>query len=100
MKDWKKSILFSCLVLASISAYSQNKLKGVVLDQDFSQGLVGSTILVKGTQHGISANLDGDFEFDVPQQEGEIIVSFIGYQTKSFLFKVGVDKVFDFGNIF
>ena len=43
--------------------------------------LPGVTVLLEGTQMGVSTNVDGNFIFSVPQEKGKLVFSFVGYRT-------------------
>lgn len=65
-----------------ISQQSQKvKVSGVVTDKS-GEPLPGVTILVKGTTQGCATDIDGKFALEVTdQQEGILVVSFIGLKT-------------------
>ncbi len=53
--------------------------------------LPGATILIKGTESGTSANIEGEFALDIDEPTATLIISFIGYQTKEIQVQVGSD---------
>ena len=55
-------------------------VRGRVLDKLSGEGLPGVTVLVKGTDIGVSSNADGSFELNVPYG-GTLVFSSIGYLT-------------------
>lgn len=86
----KKVILSLMLSIISFAAYAQQviTIKGSVTDMD-SEPLIGASIAVEGTTHGVIADLDGKFSIDV--EEGKtLLFSYIGYQAKSI--KVSASK--------
>lgn len=66
-------------VLCSESAYAQNKVSGVVSDQNGP--LPGVTVLQAGTTNGTSTDSDGKFAINVPEG-AKLLISFIGYRTE------------------
>jgi TonB-linked SusC/RagA family outer membrane protein len=56
------------------------KIKGKVVDEA-GQPLPGASIKIKGSNTGISADVNGTFSIDVPDNS-TLIVSFVGFQTK------------------
>ncbi|SDX97539.1 Outer membrane receptor proteins, mostly Fe transport [Lutibacter oricola] len=68
--------------LASTSIFAQTKLSGTVVDES-NQPLPGASIVVKGTKTGASTDFDGNFAFDSKSANGSILVSFVGYETKT-----------------
>ncbi len=73
-------MIFLCL---EISAFSQVvNLEGTV-KTPAGEALPGSTILVKGTSSGATADING--KFSIQASQGDIlVVSFIGYETQEF----------------
>ncbi|MGL4583207.1 MAG: carboxypeptidase-like regulatory domain-containing protein, partial [Flavobacterium sp.] len=66
---------------------------------EFQSGLPGATVVVKGTQNGTSSDMDGKFELTVSGDKGEVVISFIGYKSKTVAFTVGADKKADLGSV-
>ncbi len=55
--------------------------------------LPGVTVVIKGTQTGISTDLNGVFKLEIPKQEKVVLVfSFVGMKTKEVLYK-GQDNI-------
>lgn len=99
MKNLKNWMLLMVMVFTSVSAFSQNKITGLVVDGEFQSGLPGATVVVKGTQNGTSSDMDGKFELTVSGDKGEVVISFIGYKSKTVAFTVGADKKADLGSV-
>lgn len=60
--------------------YSQEKISGKVVD-DLGGGLPGATVLVKGTNTGVTSDFDGNFEISANSND-ILIVSYLGFATK------------------
>lgn len=79
-----------------ISLEQSAKVSGKLTDV-FGEPLIGAAVLIKGTTIGVSADLDGCFEFEVPaSQMGKPVVlefSCLGYKTKELT--MGTRRVFD-----
>lgn len=57
------------------------KVQGKVVDEK-NLPMPGVTVLLDGTQMGVSTNVDGDFTLSVPGKEkGKLVFSFVGYKT-------------------
>ena len=56
------------------------KVQGKVVDEK-NLPMPGVTVLLDGTQMGVSTNVDGDFTLSVPQEKGKLVFSFVGYNT-------------------
>lgn len=62
-------------------AFSQNiAVKGVVKD-NVGEGVIGASVLQKGTTNGTITDFDGNFTLNVPRN-ATLVVSFVGYQTQ------------------
>ncbi len=99
MKNLKNWMLLFVIVFTSVSAFSQNKVVGIVVDGEFQSGLPGATVVLKGTQNGVSTGNGGEFELTISGTKGTLEVSFIGYNTKTIPFTVGANNKADLGTI-
>jgi len=77
----RKGLLMVSMVLACLSVFSQNTVKGVVKD-DTGFGLPMASVLVKGTTTGVTTDLEGNFTIQMPAGRNEIEVSYLGYVTQ------------------
>jgi TonB-linked SusC/RagA family outer membrane protein len=71
--------LMPALLLLSAGLYAQVKVSGRVTDQNDGFGLVGATVLEKGTENGVSTDLDGNYALTVSGPEAVLVVSYTGY---------------------
>lgn len=62
-------------------AQSQGSIKGRVLDEN-GAGLPFATLLLQNTSTGTTTNLEGAFEFSIPDGKHQMIVQFVGYERK------------------
>lgn len=98
MKIFKNVMLFGFLFLTTLTVFSQSKITGTVIDGEFNQPLAGASVVVKGTQTGTATDFDGKFEISTTAKSGEIVISFLGYVTKTVSFTVTGNSV-NVGNI-
>jgi outer membrane receptor protein involved in Fe transport len=85
-KNWLVMVmLFSTAVI-----FAQTKLTGKVVDET-NQPLPGASIILKGATSGVSTDFDGNFIFETSVSNGTILVSFVGYEAKSFTFSKSVN---------
>ncbi|MGV8829777.1 MAG: SusC/RagA family TonB-linked outer membrane protein [Breznakibacter sp.] len=70
--------MFLCSLLLMSSVSAQNRITGKIVDKK-NEVVVGATILNKGTTTGTITDVDGNFSLEVPDKNGTIIVSSIGY---------------------
>lgn len=73
------------LLLTSAAVFAQTKLSGKVVDES-NQPLPGASVVVQGTSTGTSTDFDGNFSFEVSNSNGTIVVSFVGYKSKTVSF--------------
>ena len=76
-----KRFLLSMMLMAvcTIMYAQQQEITGSVVDPS-GEGVIGATVMVKGTSNGTITDFDGNFTIKV--SEGAILtISYIGYQT-------------------
>jgi len=80
MRKW----LFFCLMLiCSIGMEAQTSLKGKVYDGTMmGEPLVGASVQVPGTATGAITDINGDFQFDLPEGKFIVQISMVGYKTQ------------------
>ena len=86
LKNW----LTVVLLITSVTVFSQTVLSGKVVDE-INQPLPGATVVIQGSKIGASTDFDGNFSFDSSIESGKLIVSFIGYVSKSVSFNGASD---------
>jgi len=79
MKILKSKILILALMLVSFASYSQSNVKGILVDSQTGEALIGASIVVEGTTIGTATALDGSFIITIPSGNQKIIFSYIGY---------------------
>lgn len=77
----KLKLLILLVFGVSSFALAQTQISGVVLD-DGNVPLPGASVLVKGTNNGVVTDFDGNFSIAVAQNNGTLVVSYIGFETK------------------
>jgi len=78
-------ILFTLLLLTNLSAQSLTQVvRGTVVDLESQTPLPGANVLIGSTSLGAMTDTDGNFViYNVPIGRYDIMVSFIGYKTKT-----------------
>ncbi len=71
-------------VAAGFTAFAD--VKGTILDKE-GEPVVGATVLVKGTQKGTAADLDGNFTLTGVDANATILVSAVGYTPQEIALK-------------
>lgn len=90
------SIIFGFL---SLTAYSQGTIKGVIIDEESNDPLIGASVVVSGTTNGTVTDINGEFTLAVKVGEPKIKVSYIGYITQVLNVKVSGGQTMNMGTI-
>ena len=85
MKNLRNVFLLTMMLVASIT-FAQNTITGVIVDGDSNQPLPAANVMVKGTQSGASTDFDGNFEISTDAKSGQLVISYLGYVTKTVAF--------------
>lgn len=83
MKNWLLTGLFFMVVS---TAFSQTKITGKIVDSELQGSLPSANITVKGTADGTSTDIDGNFTLTTSETSGEVVISFMGYISKTVSF--------------
>ncbi|MDM1060694.1 TonB-dependent receptor [Myroides odoratimimus] len=67
-------------ISVKLTEVKAQKIRGNVKDRQ-GLGVPGASIILKGTNHGVSTDLDGNFELDAVIGKDRLETSFIGYKT-------------------
>ena len=84
MKTMKNWLLTGLMFLIVSTAFAQGKVTGTVTDGKGS--LPGANIVIKGTKNAVSTDFDGKFSINTTTNSGELVISFIGYKSKTVKF--------------
>ena len=79
MKQAKRFLLSLALMFATVITYAQTEITGTVIDE-LGEGVIGATVMEKGTTNGSVTDFDGNFKLKV-KAGSTLVVSYIGYQT-------------------
>jgi len=92
--------LFSIMFLLMATAmFSQGKIKGTVSDNELNGALPGVNVLVKGSTTGASTDIDGKFLLTTTATSGQVVISYVGFQTQTVSFTVKNGETVDLGSI-
>lgn len=79
----KKMYFAIAAFLISAIAFSQGTITGTVMDGETNSPLPGASVVVKGTSNGTSTDFDGNFTIEVSESTGNLVVSYIGFNSKT-----------------
>ncbi len=92
-------MLMVVFIFTSISALSQNQITGSVIDGALNEALPGASIVLKGSNNGTSSDVDGKFTLNTAAESGHLVISFIGYTTRTIPFSFTAGKTLDLGKV-
>ena len=78
MEKAKRIFLSLVLMFAVTAMYAQTEITGTVLDE-FGEGVIGATVMEKGTSNGTVTDFDGNFKLKV-EAGRTLVFSYIGYE--------------------
>lgn len=99
MKILKTKILIVALMLISFASISQTRVKGVLIDANNNESLIGASVVVEGTSIGTATGLDGSFTISVPSGEQKLIFSYVGYIEEEKIITATPGQDIDLGEI-
>ena len=56
-------------------------VRGMLIDAEDKQPVIGASVVIDGTNKGVATNVDGQFALKLPS-ETSLVISYIGYKTK------------------
>src|SRR6478609_5945090 len=97
MKTMKNWLLSGLLFLMVSTVFSQGKITGTITD---GQGpLPGANIAIKGTSTNTTTEIDGKFTITSTVKSGQLIVSYIGFESQTISFTTSNTGTTNLGNI-
>jgi iron complex outermembrane receptor protein len=86
MKKFSKCLLVFVVLLCTTLAFSQSTITGKILGSDFNEPLPGANVVEKGISNGTTTNFDGNFTLKAKASTGELVITFVGYSSKTISF--------------
>ena len=84
--------LFLIFWMATVAAFAQSAVKGVVKDEK-GETMTGVSVTVKGAKGGTITGLDGSFTLNIGSKSAVLVFSFIGYERVEKTATAGKDVV-------
>ena len=75
-------VLLCMFVMMSSASFAQTAVSGRVTSGDEGMAIPGANVLVKGTTTGTITDAEGNYSLDVPDPNGTLVFSFVGYVTQ------------------
>ena len=81
----KISLTFFLSLTLSLFAYSQQIVKGTILDSETGEALIGAAVLAVGSDKGTATDFDGSYTLAIPEGVESLIISYTGYTDQKIL---------------
>lgn len=98
MKNFSRLFFTLSLLLISAFAMAQETITGKVND-DQNMPLPGAMITIKGTTASASTGIDGTFTITTTVRSGELIINYLGFNTRSQPFTITPGSTLNLGTI-
>lgn len=95
MKNWLSAVL----VMAISTVFSQQKITGKIIDNELNSGIPGVNIVINGTTSATATDIDGNFTLSTTLTQGQITVSYVGFQNKTVGFSATEGETVNLGTI-
>ncbi len=86
MKKTTHFIMLTVALLFSTVLIAQSTITGTVTEAGSNIPLPGANIIEKGTTNGVTSDFDGNFTIKTQESSGELVITFIGYTSKTISF--------------
>lgn len=81
-KNWfNSSLVLTCLLVGFLGFSQVSIIKGTVVD-DKGTPLLGATIVVEGTNNGVTTDFDGNYIINVKKDNATLVISYVGFVTQ------------------
>ncbi|WP_247653463.1 TonB-dependent receptor [Flavobacterium sp. CS20] len=94
-----KKLLLGLFLLCGVGAIAQGTITGKVIDNGYNQPLAGADVLIKGTEIGSMTDFDGNFTLTTDLNQGVILISYVGYESKEIEFNFSDTQIINLGEI-
>jgi len=71
------------VLLCSVTAFAQQTIKGIVVDAETQEPIVGASVVIQGTKFGAVSDVDGHFSINSSKNAPTLTISYVGYQSKT-----------------
>jgi len=76
----KLSFLLVGILFCSITSFAQSVVKGVVVDKDTKEPLIGVTVFSESEKKGTATDLDGSFTLSLTSMRGKLKLTYVGFK--------------------
>lgn len=86
MKKITQFLLMSVALLCTTIMLAQSTITGTIKDAEINSPLPGANVIEKGASNGVITDFDGNFTLKTKASSGEIVITFVGYTSKTIKF--------------
>lgn len=86
-------------MLVSMASFGQSKVRGILVDAQNGEVLIGASVVIDGTTIGTATSLSGSFVIDIPSGAQKLLFSYVGYIEKSWDVNLRQGEEIDLGKI-
>ncbi|TXG36920.1 TonB-dependent receptor [Seonamhaeicola maritimus] len=90
MKKTTQFLLLTVAMLFSAAIFAQT-ISGTIVEAGTNVPLPGANVVEANTSNGVTSDFDGNFTLKATSSSGEIVISFIGYNSKTISFSGDTD---------
>lgn len=98
MRNFTQLLFSVSMLLIGMAGWSQNRITGIVTDET-NLPMPAATIMVSGTSDVATSEEDGTFSLQTSAVSGDLVVSFMGYQSKTIPFIINPGQDLNVGAI-
>ncbi|MUV05506.1 TonB-dependent receptor [Flavobacterium rakeshii] len=99
MRNFRHLLMTLTMLLLGAASFAQETISGKVVDGHDNLPLMAANVVVRGTAEGATTNDDGSFTLKTNKTSGDVIISFIGYETRVIPFTITPGQTFNVGEI-
>ncbi|AND64139.1 TonB-dependent receptor [Flavobacterium covae] len=89
MKNMKNWVLVTMMFVCA-PFFAQNQIMGTI--QDETGALPGANVVIEGTRQNVSSAFDGGFLIETKNTKGNLLITYLGFETKKVAFTVSNGK--------
>jgi len=86
MKRTTRFLMFTVALLFSAVVMAQSTISGTIVEVGSNMPLPGANVIEKDTSNGVTTDFDGNFTIKTKSSSGDLVVSYIGYNSKTIPF--------------
>jgi outer membrane receptor for Fe3+-dicitrate len=86
MKKTNQFLFIALVFLCTSVMMAQSTVTGTIMEAGSNIPLPGANVIEKGTTNGVVTDFDGNFSLKTQSSSGEIVITYIGYNSKTISF--------------